>query len=173
MAAPGHQTERPTLPFVRNHRVLLPAKRAVVTLFSEAGMEWDSCEWISSLLFPVGKACAARHSCSVQGGQPAPEMARVAARLCWWKSPAEALSDPIRFVAQVMTLGSWDDVQTTRAHLGEELFRRALTQAPPGVFDEASWVYWHHVFDITPVPPFPSRFPLSAGPPSAERANQS
>jgi len=84
-------------------------------------------------------------------------MARVAARLCWWKSPAEALADPIRFVAQVMTLGSWDDVQTTRAHLGEGLFRRALTQAPPGVFDEASWVYWHRVFDLTPVPPLPSR----------------
>lgn len=93
----------------------------------------------------------------MQGGQPAPDVVRVVARLCWWKTPAEALADPIRFVAQVMTLGSWDDVQTTRARLGDELFRQALTQAPPGVFDEVSWVYWHRVFDLSPAPSMPAR----------------
>jgi hypothetical protein len=81
----------------------------------------------------------------------------VARRLFWWKPPEEAVRDPVRFVAQVMTFGAWEDVQTARQKLGEELFRRALTNAPPGVFDEPSWVYWHCVFGLRPVPPLPQR----------------
>ncbi len=82
---------------------------------------------------------------------------RIARRLFWWKPPEEAVRDPIRFVAQVMTFGNWEDVQATRQELGEEWFRRALTEGPPGVFDEPSWVYWHCVFGLRPVPPLPKR----------------
>ena len=77
---------------------------------------------------------------------------RIAQKLFWWKSPTEALDDPIRFVAQVMTLGTWKDVQTSRTTLGDEVFRQALSTPPPGVFDERSWAYWHQVFGIHPVP---------------------
>ena len=81
----------------------------------------------------------------------------IAARLFWWKSRTDALADPVRFAAQVMVLGNWEDVQTARQKLGDELFRATLAQAPPGVFDEPSWVYWHNVFGIAPVPPLPTR----------------
>ena len=82
---------------------------------------------------------------------------RIAQRLFWWKTPAEALQDRVRFVAQVMTYGTWDDVQATRAILGEQAFRETLEHPPPGVFDPPSWAYWHHVFSILPVPELPKR----------------
>ena len=82
---------------------------------------------------------------------------QLAQKLFWWKAPQEALADPTRFAAQVMTYGNWEDVQLLRARCGEELFRRTLREAPPGVFDEPSWAYWHHVFGFEPVPDMPRR----------------
>jgi len=81
----------------------------------------------------------------------------VARRLFWWQSPEEALADNIRFAAQVMTFGNWEDVQTTRAVLGDEKLKQTLHEAPAGIFDPASWYYWHCVFGIEPVPALPSR----------------
>jgi len=84
-------------------------------------------------------------------------LAQIAKKVIWWKPPAEALTDPVRFAAQVMTFADWEDVQTVRRQLGDALFRKTLAETPPGVFDEASWVYWHNVFGISPVPPLPKR----------------
>jgi hypothetical protein len=81
----------------------------------------------------------------------------IARKLFWWKLPEEALADTIRFAAQVMTYGNWEDVQTAKAELGEEVFRQTLLKPPPGVFDARSWVYWHHYFRIDPIPPLPKR----------------
>jgi hypothetical protein len=69
----------------------------------------------------------------------------------------EALEWPERFLAQVMTLGSWEDVQQVRRQVGADRIRAVLNNPPPGVFDERSWHYWHHVFGIHPVPPLPRR----------------
>jgi len=82
---------------------------------------------------------------------------RIAQRLFWWKPAAEALDDQSRFLAQVMTFGTWEDVQTTREIVGEQAFRETLKYPPSGVFDEASWSYWHHVFGIEPIPALPKR----------------
>ena len=82
---------------------------------------------------------------------------QVARRVFWWLTPEEGMADGLRLAAQVMTWGTWDDVQTTRLALGEETFRRALLAPPAGLFDERSWVYWHHYFGISPVPPLPRR----------------
>jgi len=81
----------------------------------------------------------------------------VARRVFWWLEPDRALSDPIRFAAQVMTYGNWTDVQSTKAALGEEALRCVLANPPAGVFDARSWVYWHHYFHIAPIPPLPTR----------------
>ena len=85
------------------------------------------------------------------------DLERVARRLVWWKEPADALRHPRHFVAQAMTFGTWQDVQITRAALGFDLFRRVLEDPPSGVFDEASWTYWHNVLGVRPVPPLPRR----------------
>jgi len=81
----------------------------------------------------------------------------IARRLIWWMPPEEALEYPVRFLAQVMTLGTWDDMRIVRSVVGEEAMRAVLRDAPPGVFDLRSWHYWRHVFGIDPVPPLPRR----------------
>lgn len=86
-----------------------------------------------------------------------PDLRTLARRLFWWKPPEEALGDPVRFLAQVMTLGTWDDWQTALRHWSEDDFRAALRTAPPGVIDPRSWSYWHHRLGLTPVPPLPVR----------------
>lgn len=78
-------------------------------------------------------------------------------RLFWWKNPPEALADPARFLAQVMTYGTWSDIVEARAHFGEKAFRDALRHAPPGIFDERSWHYWHYALNLLPIPPRPRR----------------
>lgn len=85
------------------------------------------------------------------------ELRPIARRLFWWLPPEEALGDRRRFLAQVMTLGTWDDVQRVRAEYGEQRLREVLHDAPPGVFDQRSWHYWHNVFGIAPAPPLPHR----------------
>jgi hypothetical protein len=91
------------------------------------------------------------------------DLFQLARRLVWWKPPEEALKVPERLVAQVMTLGTWDDIQLAKQHWGIEAFRRVLAAPPPGVFDRRSWNYWHVVFGISPTPPLPVRkFPADA-----------
>lgn len=85
------------------------------------------------------------------------QLLRIARRLCWWKPPEEALRDRLRFAAQVMTFGTWEDVQQTREKLGDSLFLETLREGPAGVFDRPSWTYWHYVFGVQPVPPLPRR----------------
>ena len=80
----------------------------------------------------------------------------VAKRVFWWGKPDEWLDDAVRFAAQVMTYGDWDDTAFTLRLLGESLFRETLQTPPPGVFDMKSWTYWHHHFKLK-VPPLPTR----------------
>ncbi len=86
-----------------------------------------------------------------------PGLLSIARRLIWWMPPEESLEYPTRFLAQVMTLGTWDDVQIVRREFGDGRLREVLLDAPPGVFDQRSWHYWHHVFGLQPVPPLPRR----------------
>ncbi len=80
----------------------------------------------------------------------------VARRVFWWGQPEEWLDNAIRFTAQVMTYGDWDDAMLTLELLGDRWFREVLKNAPPGVFDIKSWTYWHRRFHLD-VPPLPSR----------------
>ena len=81
----------------------------------------------------------------------------LARRLFWWKQPEDVLADLNRFLAQVMTYGTWEDILEARRHFDEKAFREALQHAPPGVFDARSWTYWHHALRLHPVPPLPVR----------------
>jgi hypothetical protein len=85
------------------------------------------------------------------------ELEQVAARVFWWKSPAEALADPSRFLAQVMVYGTVEDLAAVRRHFPESAFREVLAAPPPGVFDPRSWAYWHVVLGLGPAPELPRR----------------
>jgi hypothetical protein len=80
-------------------------------------------------------------------------------RLLWWERPAEALRRPRRLIAQVMTLGTWEDVEFVRPLVGDEGFAAVLDDPPPGVFDPRSWSYWHARLGREPVPALPARAP--------------
>jgi hypothetical protein len=80
----------------------------------------------------------------------------VAARVFWWGNPEAWLNDPLRFAAQVMTYGDWNDTALTLELLGDSLFIMALQNPPAGVFDIKSWTYWHHRYHLN-VPSLPVR----------------
>ncbi len=84
-------------------------------------------------------------------------LAAVARRVNWWQTPAQAMRDPFRFAARVMTYATWDDLRLARRLVGDELFWQTLDRAPAGIFDARSWHYWHHVFKKLPVRPLPRR----------------
>ncbi len=81
----------------------------------------------------------------------------VAKRLFWWKSPEEALSDPQRFLAQVMVYGNVEDILAAREHFPEPVWRGVLADPPTSLFDPRSWAYWHLVFHMEKPATPPSR----------------
>ncbi|MBI5394407.1 MAG: hypothetical protein HZA91_03835 [Verrucomicrobia bacterium] len=81
---------------------------------------------------------------------------QIAAELIWWQPPEVSLSQPVRFLAQVMALGTWQEVRTIQEAYGKDALREILNEAPPGVFDRRSWSYWHAVFGLSE-PPMPQR----------------
>ena len=80
----------------------------------------------------------------------------VARKVFWWGDPSDWMDDKIRFVAQVMTFGDWNEAALVSKLLGEESFKQVIADPPPGVFDIKSWTYWHLRFNMT-VPPLPKR----------------
>jgi hypothetical protein len=88
--------------------------------------------------------------------QVRPALLAVASRVFWWGNPDEWLDDSVRFAAQVMTFGDWDDTKLVSQMLGDSIFQQVLADPPAGVFDAKSWSYWHHRYHLN-VPPMPSR----------------
>lgn len=84
-------------------------------------------------------------------------LAAVARRVCWWEPAEITLANPRLFVARVMVLGTWDDINLVLKYFGNEAFKDALRCAPAGLFDNRSWYYWHHRLRVLPVPPLPQR----------------
>lgn len=95
--------------------------------------------------------------CIIKPLPTTPELLKVAQRVMWFQEPQEALADPIRFLAYVMTYGTVEDITSVRQVVGPDEFREALAHAPPGIFDPRSWAYWNLLMAITPCPPMPSR----------------
>jgi hypothetical protein len=86
-----------------------------------------------------------------------PDLLHVAPRVIWFESAEQALADPVRFLAYVMTYGTVQDINVVRRYLGPNDFREALEHAPPGIIDARSWAYWNTVVGRLPVPPMPRR----------------
>jgi hypothetical protein len=87
---------------------------------------------------------------------PTEAILRIAQTVCWWRPPDEVIAQPVQFAARVMALATWDDVLTVWRTLGDDIFRAALRDARPGVFDRRSWAFWHRVFGME-APPMPRR----------------
>ncbi len=87
---------------------------------------------------------------------------KLASSYVWWKTPEEAIQFPSRIAAQVMNLGTWEDLNELAEALGENYLRTVLQDAEAGQFDARSWHYWHYRLGLAeygkrPVPLLPMR----------------
>ena len=99
--------------------------------------------------------------------QPSPAalaclLLRLAPTYVWWKTPDEAMLFPQRVAAQVMKLGTWDDLNELIEVAGLDYLREVLRDAEAGQLDSRSWHYWHYRLGLAeygnkPVPPMPVR----------------
>ena len=83
-------------------------------------------------------------------------LSALAAKYIWWCSPQEALRRPSRIIAQVMTIGDYEDVQQLAREIGDDRLREVLANAQAGQFDPRSWAYWHYRLGLKP-PAMPVR----------------
>jgi hypothetical protein len=81
----------------------------------------------------------------------------MAPNVIWFEAPEKALSDPIRFMAYLMTYGTPDDIAVVRRYVDPDGFREAIEKAPPGILDARSWAYWNAMAGHYPPPPMPQR----------------
>jgi len=83
------------------------------------------------------------------------------ARYIWWEPPEVAASAPARVIAQVMDMGTIEDIIAMERVLGLDTLREVLRSARPGWFRPASWAFWHYRLGLTdpsePPPPMPRR----------------
>ena len=83
-----------------------------------------------------------------------------AKKYMWWQKPEEVVGNQERLVAQIMSLGTFDEVRFVEKQLGEQYLRRVVKNASPGNFDRRSWVYWNYRLNLASpgrVPPPPER----------------
>lgn len=81
----------------------------------------------------------------------------MARKYVWWQSPDRTLADGRLFLAQMMTLGSVDDVRWLLSRVSEDSLCAVLRNPPIGVFNGRSWRYWHLRLGCAPVPELPVR----------------
>lgn len=85
------------------------------------------------------------------------ELKSVAARVVWFKTPEETLSDSVYFLCYLMRHGLPEDVIIARRYFTDGDFKQALNKAYPGIFDRPSWAYWNLLLFNMPDRPMPQR----------------
>lgn len=85
------------------------------------------------------------------------ETEAVARRVVWFEPPAQALADPVRFMAYAAANATHADMRVLRRYVSDADFAEALEKAPPGIIDPRSWAYWNLQMGRDPVPPAPAR----------------
>ena len=83
--------------------------------------------------------------------------AAMARKYVWWQPAARTLADPRLLLAQMMTLGTVDDVRWLLARVSEADLRRVLRDPPVGVFNGRSWTFWRRRLGLDPAAELPAR----------------
>ena len=81
----------------------------------------------------------------------------MARKYVWWQPPAKTLVDRRLLLAQMMTLGTVDDVRWLLLRISEDELRAVLNDPPIGIFNDRSWHFWHLRLGRVPVPDLPAR----------------
>jgi hypothetical protein len=67
------------------------------------------------------------------------------------------MADAEVFLQRAMAYASAQELKQVRLVFTDDELRSALRNARPGVFDKASWEYWHAALNAGPPPPRPKR----------------
>ena len=98
-----------------------------------------------------------------KGAGPSPVLIkRMANRYVWWQPPEVSVKDPRRVIAQVMDVGTIEDIRALAKGVGRNTLIEVMKQARPGWFRPRSWAFWHTVLGLATagrIPPIPSRRP--------------
>jgi len=98
-----------------------------------------------------------------KGTGPSPVLVeRMAQRYVWWQPSEASLADSLRVIAQVMDVGTLEDIQALAGAVGRDTMIEVLKHAQPGWFRPRSWAFWHSALGRTTagrIPPIPSRRP--------------
>lgn len=81
----------------------------------------------------------------------------MARKYVWWQAPERSLAEPAQLLAQIMTLGTVEDVRWMLDRASRDDLRAVLRNPPIGTFNGRSWSYWHRWLDQMPIPPLPTR----------------
>lgn len=84
----------------------------------------------------------------------APSMAR---KYVWWQPPERTLADRPLFLAQMMNVGTADDIRWLLSLVSNSELREVLRDPPIGIFNPRSWNFWHLRLGLTPPPELPVR----------------
>ena len=81
----------------------------------------------------------------------------MAKKYVWWQSPKRTLTDGRLLLAQMMTLGTADDVRWLVSVASNEDLLGVLDDPPVGVFNRRSWAFWHLRLGREVIPDLPAR----------------
>jgi hypothetical protein len=88
------------------------------------------------------------------------ELTRLARRYIWWEPPEKALATPERVIAQVMTLGTLEDLDALTRTVARSSLVDTLQHARPGWFDAPAWAFWHHRLELISALERPPSLPM-------------
>jgi hypothetical protein len=71
------------------------------------------------------------------------ETKALAKSLVWFEPPADALADPVRFMAYAFARATHEQMKVLGAYVSGDDLREALEKAPAGISDPRSWAYWN------------------------------
>ncbi len=83
----------------------------------------------------------------------------MASKYVWWQTSDRTLATPLLLLAQIMTLGTVDDVRWLGSVVSEDDLREVLRTPPVGIFNGRSWRFWHLRLGCEPIPELPRRLP--------------
>ena len=73
----------------------------------------------------------------------APELiAELGRKYIWWEPTGDAAHSPDRIIAQVMNIGTYDDIRRLENALGFARLAAVMRGAAPGWFSPRSWGFW-------------------------------
>lgn len=73
---------------------------------------------------------------------PGDVIASLGAKYMWWPAAKPSGHREARIIAQVMDIGTYDDILRLEAALGRERLAEVMREAQPGWISARSWDFW-------------------------------